>query len=132
MREVCIAIKLYCEVQWQGTRLPVSRHGAGRSRRARGRAGPAGQVATSAQGAQAGTGRANGRCELAAGSGSLQGAGAAGARGAGARGAGPRARTVGARQQARGARPGCWASGLGARAGYGLCTRCTRPVFDPV
>ena len=24
------------------------------------------------------------------------------------------------------------ARGLGARAGYGLCTRCTRPVFDPV
>ena len=44
-------------------------------------------------------------------------------------------------QQARGsrragsaglARPGRWALGLGAQAGYGLCTRCTRPVFGPV
>ena len=33
---------------------------------------------------------------------------------------------------------GRWALGrarqaheLGARAGFGLCTRCTRPVFDP-
>ena len=27
---------------------------------------------------------------------------------------------------------GRWARGLGARAGLGLCTRCTRPVFGPV
>ena len=30
---------------------------------------------------------------------------------------------------AAGSRPGRWARGLGAWAGYGLCTR---PVFDPV
>ena len=57
---------------------------------------------------------------------------------------------AGARQGAAGARRACgrgaqvarsrsagraaWALGLGLgeRAGYGLCTRCTRPVFDPV
>ena len=27
---------------------------------------------------------------------------------------------------------GRWARSLGARAGLGLCTRCTRPVFGPV
>ena len=31
---------------------------------------------------------------------------------------------------ALGARPGPWARGLGVRAGLGLCTRCTRPIFD--
>ena len=30
------------------------------------------------------------------------------------------------------ARSGRWARSLGARAGLGLCTRCTRPVFGPV
>ena len=38
---------------------------------------------------------------------------------------------AGARADAR-VRPGRWARGLGARPGYGLCTRCTWPVFDPV
>ena len=38
-----------------------------------------------------------------------------------------RARQVGAGR----ARPGRWARGLGAGL-PGLCTRCTRPVFDPV
>ena len=33
---------------------------------------------------------------------------------------------------AAGERPGRWAHGLGARAGFGLCTRCTWPVFGPV
>ena len=33
--------------------------------------------------------------------------------------------------EAAGARPGCWARGLGAWAGLGQCTRCTRPIFDP-
>ena len=32
---------------------------------------------------------------------------------------------------AAGARPERWARGLGAWAGLGLCTRCTRPIFDP-
>ena len=45
--------------------------------------------------------------------------------GAQARGAGRMA----GRAQARGARG---ERGLGARAGFGLCTRCTRPVFGPV
>ena len=47
---------------------------------------------------------------------------------------GPQGRTS-ARQGAAwalGERPRRWASGLGARAGYGLCTRCTQPVFGPV
>ena len=29
------------------------------------------------------------------------------------------------------AQPGRWVKGLGVRAGYGLCTQCTQPVFDP-
>ena len=52
-------------------------------------------------------------------------------------------RWVGAREQARaraepagqgwlGAGHAAWARGLGARAGLGLCTRCTRLVFGPV
>ena len=58
----------------------------------------------------------------------LQAAGRAarGALGAGARGASRRGK------RARLGRPGRWARNLGAQAGYGLCTRCTRPVFDPV
>ena len=50
-----------------------------------------------------------------------------------------RARSVRGRAGwAAGAWPGRWARGLGAgrglgaRAGLGLCTRCTRPVFGPV
>ena len=43
-----------------------------------------------------------------------------------------RARSVRGRAGwAAGARPGRWARGLGAWAGLGLCTRCTRPIFDP-
>ena len=53
------------------------------------------------------------------------------ARGRQARAAGSGARGVYSRG-ATGARPGHWARGLGARAGLGLCTRCTRPVFDPI
>ena len=32
---------------------------------------------------------------------------------------------------ARGVWPGRWARGLGAWVGLGLCTWCTRPIFDP-
>ena len=39
-----------------------------------------------------------------------------------------RAGRAGLEQQGRGKRA-AWA--LGARAGLGLCTRCTRPIFDP-
>ena len=54
-------------------------------------------------------------------------AGQGAASGAGARG---RARRP---ARARGAGlAGRWARGLGAQAGLGLCTRCTRPVFGPV
>ena len=61
------------------------------------------------------------------------------ATGAGARGE-LHGRARGARRQLGGRRAGrargeCGrarqAHGLGARAGYGLCTRCTRPAFDP-
>ena len=69
--------------------------------------------------------------------------GRAGVRGAGARGraavgaaagvASVRGRADGRGRAAwaLGARPGRWARGLGAWAGLGQCTRCTRPIFDP-
>ena len=81
-------------------------------------------------GAQA-AGVASGRQAL--GAGRRAGAG----RHAGARGArGREAQERGARQAAAGhagrARLGLWARGLGTRAGYGPCTRCTRPVFGLV
>ena len=73
-----------------------------------------------------------------------RGAGARGSRRqAGARGAWARARHAsGSRRErarsawgwagwAAGARPGRWARGLGAWAGLGQCTRCTRPIVDP-
>ena len=51
------------------------------------------------------------------------------ARAAGGRWVGARGRARGqARAPAERAGQGC----LGARAGLGLCTRCTRPVFGPV
>ena len=93
-----------------------------------------------ARGAQAGTGGALGRA-------GGRGAGGANGRPGRARGRGRRAgRRAGARQAcgrnrghsrhaagARGgARPRRWAHWMGARAGYRLCTRCTRSVFDPV
>ena len=58
-----------------------------------------------------------------------QGEQAAGARAAGTRAAGERGPHS---RGAAGARPRGWASGLGARAGLGLCTRCTRPIFRSV
>ena len=64
--------------------------------------------------------RARGRAEQAA-------AGARGARLAGRR----RGACAGRAAGGLGARPGRWARGLGARAGLGQCTRCTRPIFDP-
>ena len=81
-----------------------------------------------------GAGRAGGM-----GAGALGGTGA-GAQGVGARGA--RAAERGSRRGsalnvrgragwAAGARPGRWARGLGAWAGLGQCTRCTRPIIDP-
>ena len=88
--------------------------GAGWARRARRRGAGARRRALGVLvlGAQARRRRARGRRAAA---------GACRGRGAGASSRG-----------AAGARPGRWAPGLGARAGYGLCTRCTRPVFDPV
>ena len=51
----------------------------------------------------------------------------------GARGAGRHAGRGSRRGPAWSARGrASWARGLGARAGLGLCTRCTRPVFGPV
>ena len=75
-----------------------------------GHAGRAGSAQAGRRGAQAGAGRAS--------------AGRAG--GAQARGAGAAAGPV---QQGRCRRV---ALALGARAGFGLSTRCTRPVFGPV
>ena len=74
-------------------------------------------------------------CIVTRGAGAGQGAGhGAGSAGGGA--AGGRAQAdVRARADsrgARGARHGRWASGLGVLLGYGLCTWCTQPVFDPV
>ena len=60
-----------------------------------------------------------------AGSKNAQARGAAGVRARGSR----RGRLRQQMRQARGAHV-AWA--LGARAGLGLCTRCTRPVFGPV
>ena len=54
------------------------------------------------------------------------GAGGTGVRAIGARGRAGRRQVRGKARQARTA----WA--LGVRPGYGLCTRCTRPVFGPV
>ena len=63
--------------------------------------------------------------------GAWQGRAAGRARGRGARGR--QVQAGGRRAGSAGhARPGRWARGLGARAGLGLCTRCTRPVFGPV
>ena len=55
---------------------------------------------------------------------------AAGEGGTGVRALGSRGRAEQAAEarQARGARA-AWA--LGARTGLGMCTRCTRPIFDP-
>ena len=78
----------------------VSRHGAGRSRRACGRAG-------SRRGARGRRQQAPGACSWRVGK--------------------PRVGAVGSRQGRA-----AWARGLGAQAGYGLCTRCTRPVFDSI
>ena len=60
----------------------------------------------------------------------------AGAERAGGRAAGTWGKQArGARQDTAagaGARPGHgWERSLGARVGWGLCTRCTRPIFDP-
>ena len=93
-------------------------------------------------GAQAGAGRSAGCAGKGAG---RPGAGAlgwalgaglggtgVGERGAGARGRAGVARRASGRHGRWGAgRHGRWARGLGAWAGLGLCTRCTRPIFDP-
>ena len=107
-----------------------------------GRAGHAEQAAGGAGRAlgAAGHGRASGRrrCrQLSAWAGGVAGARACGAGGGRRAGrATGEVQALGARQAGAGhegrARPGRWARGLGARAGYELCTRCTRPVFDPV
>ena len=79
-----------------------------------------------------------GRAGQAAGArGRRQARGAGGRRAAGrGRGAVGGAQARGSRQAGAGhaglTRPGHWARGLGARAGFGLCARCTRPVFGPV
>ena len=89
--------------------------------------------ALGARGAQAGTGGA--RRRQARWAPRRQGLARAGS---GTAWAHRRARRHGTGARARGskragrARPGHWAGGLGARASYGLCTRCTRPVFDLV
>ena len=90
--------------------------------RAAGRAGLAGRrwgVQVDAQGTQQARRRLGER-------------GARGAQAGGRRGRAGRRATGGecaaGRRWARGARA-AWA--LGARAGCGLCTRCTRPFFDP-
>ena len=63
--------------------------------------------------------------------GARQGRAAGRARGRGARGR--QVQAGGRRAGSAGhAGPGRWARGLGARAGLGLCTRCTRPVFGQV
>ena len=83
------------------------------------RQGRAVGVARGRQGARA-AGAQGGRC-----SGSRR----AGARGMRGRGAAGRAELERHRRCARGhARPG---RGLGAWAGLGQCTRCTRPIVDP-
>ena len=64
--------------------------------------------------------------------GARTGAGAGARQGAGGRRAGRAQQWRGRRAAwALGARPGRWARGLGAWAGLGQCTRCTRPIFDP-
>ena len=71
--------------------------------------------------------RARGRArQLGAGAGGRQGAGRAAGRWVGGR-------ALGARQAGRWARgrQALGARGLGAWAGLGQCTRCTRPIFDP-
>ena len=62
-----------------------------------------------------------------------RGARAVQARALGARGRAGQAATASRARgtDTAGARPGRWARGLGAWAGLGLCTRCTRPIFDP-
>ena len=119
--------KLYCD-SGLGTGRWLGAQGARRARR-RG-AGHAGGTL----GAQAGRwarrrqARARGRARQARGRVHGRAVGRAGARTAGNGVQG--ARGVSSRGAA-GARPGRWALGLGAWAGLGLCTRCTRPIFDP-
>ena len=100
----------------------------------------------------AGACHAQARCRRTEARGAQQGragraAGARGARGRGARDARHERQTHGrasgdtaegllrhgaSARSARGhARPGRWARGLGAWAGLGQCTQCTRPIFDP-
>ena len=86
--------------------------------------------------AKLGAGKGVGRTAARAGRRWGVGAGATGtAARAGVRGAGElskrqrRAGQAASVRQASGARA-AWA--LGTRAGYGLCTRCTRPIFGPV
>ena len=74
-------------------------------------------------GAQAAAARARG---------ARAGVGAAGrGRARGAAWQGARARRQLGGKRARGRAQQAWARGLGAWAGLGLCTRCTRPIFDP-
>ena len=76
--------------------------------------------------------RAGGRCrQLGARVQGAVGARACGAGGSrqGALGAGARG---GSRLAATSATAARGAGGMGAQAGYRLCTRCTRPVFNPV
>ena len=105
-----------------GSRLGAGRAGVGRAGRARGAGGWARAGSGTARASQAMGTRACG-----AGGGRRAGRAAGGAQALGARGALGRVTTW-----ALGARPGRWESGLGARAGLELCTRCTRPVFGLV
>ena len=98
----CIAI--HCTVLWHETRLPVLQ-----DRRL---------CRDTALGARLSAGRRRRRAGRRR---------AAGARGAGARQA-RLAREAGG-EGATGRARAAWV--LGARPGYGLCTWCTRPVFDP-
>ena len=104
--------KMYCEVQWQETGLPVSQD----RQLCR-------DTALGAAGARVGTRGARGERGARAGQAA---AGEQRVRGTGVRALGRRAAGE------AGTQPGRWARGLGARAGKGLCTRCTQLVFGTV
>ena len=99
-------------------------------------AGRAGTLGTRARSEQAAGGRWHWRRRAALGRAGHWGARQQAARARGALGRGHGSRhgraqsTRGWAGWAAGARPGSWARGLGARAGLGQCTRCTRPIFD--
>ena len=107
----CIAIQWPAKPRYtKGWAAGARAGGAGRAAR---RAGRAGQVCRDAQ--ALGHRLAQGRAER---------------NGRARQGEAERCR---ARQGAAGARPGRWAHGQPCCwAGFGLCTRCTRPVFGPV